>query len=73
MQLSNILKSLRAMQGLTQADMAVFLDISKNSYNRKEKGEREFTLVEAKKISDRFNKCIEEIFFDFECNANDTN
>lgn len=63
MPLSNILKSLRAMQGLTQADMAKILSISKNSYNRKEIGEREFTLLEARKIANRFNTCIEDIFF----------
>lgn len=72
MPLSNILKSLRAMQGLTQADMAQLLDISKNSYNRKEIGEREFTLSEAKKIADTFHKKIDDIFFNLQCNTNDT-
>lgn len=73
MPLSNVLKSFRAMHGFTQEDMANTLGISKNSYNRKELGEREFTLLEAKKISDVFGKGIEEIFFNLECNTNSTN
>lgn len=72
MSLSNILKSLRASRGYTQGEMALKLGISKNAYNRKELGLREFTLSEAKKISDIFQCKIDDIFFVKQGNTNDT-
>lgn len=63
MPLSNILKSLRATKDLNQEDMANLLGISRNSYHKKEKCERDFTLEEANFIATYFGKSIEEIFF----------
>ena len=57
------LRGLRAEYGMTQEEVAKAIDISTNSYNRKEKGKRRFTLIEAKKIADLFGVSIEDIFF----------
>lgn len=57
------LKGLRVEFGLTQADMAEYLGISKNSYHRKETGLYEFSLSESMLIAKLFNKPIDEIFF----------
>lgn len=59
----NKLRGLRAELGLTQEEIADKIGISKHSYNRKERGVRKFTLVEAKKLADLFGLSIEEIFF----------
>lgn len=63
MRANSVLKSLRALNNLTQGDMAATLNISVQTYNRKELGQRDFTLQESKIIADMFNKSIEEIFF----------
>lgn len=57
------LKGLRAKYELTQKDIATLLGITVQSYRSKENGNNDFTLKEAKKISDIFKKTIEEIFF----------
>lgn len=57
------LKGLRAKRGITQEQMAEVLEITSSTYNRKENGLREFTIEEAKKISEFFGESIEEIFF----------
>lgn len=72
MNTTNILKSLRAMKGLTQRDMAEILNMTVQTYNRKELGQREFTLEESKVIANIFGKTIEEIFFNQQCNTNGT-
>ena len=57
------LRGLRAEYGLTQEEVAKKIGISTNSYNRKERGKRKFTLIEAKKLADLFDVSIEDIFF----------
>lgn len=69
---NSVLKSLRALNNLTQGDMATTLNISVQTYNRKELGQREFTLQESKIIADMFNKSIEEIFFNEKSNTKGT-
>lgn len=57
------LKKLRTNKKITLLQMSKLLGYnSPNAYSRKEKGERKFTLDEAKKISRLFNLSIEEIF-----------
>lgn len=58
-----MVKSYRRFHNMTQSDMANVLGISTMSYCRKENGEREFKLSEAKTIADLFGCTIEEIFF----------
>lgn len=60
---SNKLKSLRALKGLDQKNIAKILNISVTSYSLKENGKKPFTLQEAKLLADLFNKTIDEIFF----------
>lgn len=57
------LKYLRVKNGLTQEETAKILNMTTATYSRKENGIREFSINEAKKISDLFNTSIEEIFF----------
>lgn len=61
--MSNNLIALRKLNGLSQKDMAKKLEISHHSYRNKENGTTEFTLSEAKKVSDIFGLTIENIFF----------
>ena len=49
-----MVKSYRRFHNMTQSDMANVLGISTMSYCRKENGEREFKLSEAKTIADLF-------------------
>lgn len=58
------LKALRVKHALTQSHMAKLLKISDVSYRNKENGHTQFTLSEARKISEKFNQSIEEIFFE---------
>ena len=58
------LKSARIKFGDTQQDLAKYLGITINTLNLKENGKYKFTLDEALMISKRYNKTIEEIFFD---------
>lgn len=67
------LKALRVKHGFTQADIAKKLDISEVAYRKKENGYTQFTLSEAKRISDIFSKPIEEIFFENEVYTKETN
>ena len=62
------LKAYRQLKNVKQSDLAKLLGISLNSYNFKENGKQQFTLEEAKKISDFFNTTIEDIFFTNEVN-----
>ena len=62
-----ILKSKRVLFDLTQEEIAKELGINIKSYNLKENGKREFTLDEAKKISNLLKLNLNEvndIFFD---------
>lgn len=58
------LKSLRILYDLTQKDMAEKLNISTVTYRDKENGKKDFTLTEARMISEVFHKTIEAIFFE---------
>ena len=62
-----ILKSKRILFDLTQEEIAKEVGINIKSYNAKENGKREFTLDEAKKISNLLKLNLNEvndIFFD---------
>ena len=62
-----ILKSKRILFDLTQEEIAKEVGINIKSYNLKENGKREFTLDEAKKISNLLKINLNEvndIFFD---------
>jgi putative transcriptional regulator len=58
------LKVLRAENDLTQADLAVKLDVSRQTVNALETGKYDPSLPLAFKISRLFEKPIEEIFDD---------
>lgn len=58
------LKALRLEKKITAEEMAIVLGLeTKSAYHKKESGKVKFSLNEAKKISDYFNKPVEEIFF----------
>lgn len=57
------LKKIRMRSGISQHKLAKIIGISAASYNRKEKGLREFTLIEARNISLFFKLPIDKIFF----------
>lgn len=67
------LKALRVGKELTQEKIAELLGIHEATYNRKEQGVSEFTLSEAKKISDIFNTSIDRLFFTNEVPYSGTN
>lgn len=56
-------KELRLSKGLQQEEMARALSISLSNYSKKENGKIRWSLVEAKRISEIFQKPIEVIFF----------
>lgn len=51
----NKVKGYRVMCNLTQDDMASIVGISRKSYNDKETGKRNFTIIELQKIRDAIN------------------
>lgn len=57
------LKILRELKNMQQSDVAKKLNISTHTYHNKETGKTEFTISEAKKISELFSLSIEDIFF----------
>lgn len=64
------LASVRALFGLTMQDVSDILKITSATYSRKENGENDFRLIEAKAITDYINTLdddrewiIEDIFF----------
>ena len=63
MSTTRIIKSLRELHDLTQEQIAQKLGISKQAYFKKENGITEFTISEAKNLSEIFGKSVEEIFF----------
>jgi transcriptional regulator with XRE-family HTH domain len=58
------LKSLRVLKGLTQKNIAQLLNISIQSYNKKENGKVPFTANELKILSDFFDVPMENFFKD---------
>ena len=66
------LKALRILKGISQSDTAKYLGISLHSYCNKENCKTNFTLDEAKKLSELFGLTVDEIFFkpiDFKTNT----
>lgn len=64
----NKVKAFREAIGLTQKDLAKILDISVDSYSRKERGVSEFRKNEMMKITDLFktngiSESLQDIFF----------
>lgn len=57
------LKALRVEHDLTQEELGHTLGIHEATYNRKELGMNQFTLKEARVISQLFKKTVDEIFF----------
>lgn len=57
------LRAKRVEFGLNQKDMAEKLNITSNSYSRKEIGKQEFTYTEIIKILKIFNCKFEDVFF----------
>ena len=62
MTVQNELKSLRAKYNFTQRDIANYLNVDIVTYNKKENCKSDFTLLEAKKLSDLFCTSIDNIF-----------
>ncbi len=56
------IKSFRESLGMTQEQFASIIGVSKVNYYKKERGTVKFSLNEAYKFSNHFNKPIEEIF-----------
>ncbi|MCM1988982.1 helix-turn-helix transcriptional regulator [Oceanirhabdus seepicola] len=52
------------MRDIKQRNMAEILEMTRESYARKENGHSQFTLNEVKVIKDLFGMSVEEIFFD---------
>lgn len=68
--MKNVLKGYRTMLGYTQQEMAVLLDISRQSYYMKENGKTPFTDIEKVIIKKEISKIfpditIDDIFFSF--------
>jgi putative transcriptional regulator len=57
------LRVLRTRFNKTQKDISKLLNLSTVQYAKKENGKAEFSLKEAKLLSDTFKKSIDEIFF----------
>lgn len=57
------LKAKRVENGMNQEEMAKALNISRNSYNLKEAGHRDFTYSEIIIILKLFNCRFEDVFF----------
>ena len=60
--MKNLLKVLRAQNDFTQADLAIKLEVSRQTVNAIEKGKFDPSLPLAFKIAKLFNLQIEEIF-----------
>lgn len=69
----NKLKAYRKLHDLDQSFLAHMLGISNVTYCRKEKGKSDFTLKEAKLLSNFFGVTIEELFFNQHVNKLFTN
>lgn len=58
------LKLARIEKGQVQSDIAKVLNVTEQTYNRKELGIRDFTLKECIKLSRYFGKSMDELFMD---------
>lgn len=61
--MNNKMKYYRNSQNMTQKECAKNLGIAVSTYNMIENNNRGVSLILAKRISNLFNKTIEEIFF----------
>lgn len=66
------IKLFRENLGMKQEEFAEIIDTSKANYNKKENGNVKFSLEDARKISEHFNKPIEDIFFEDEVSKMET-
>ena len=57
------LKAERELKNVNQSDVAEFLGISLGTYYNKENGKTEFTISEAKRLSEYFGVSVLELFF----------
>lgn len=57
------LRAARIEKGLTQVQLAELIDMPASTYQKKEQGQTEFTITEAKKISKVLKKKPSSIFF----------
>ncbi|MFU1715654.1 helix-turn-helix transcriptional regulator [Bacillus amyloliquefaciens] len=46
----------------SQSDVAQYLNITKQTYCRKEKGTADFTITEGQKLADYFDRSLDELF-----------
>lgn len=60
--MKNIIRTLRVARNWTQADLAVRLEVSRNSVNAIETGKYDPSLPLAFRIADIFERKIEDIF-----------
>ncbi len=60
--MQNVIKTLRAERNWTQADLAVRLNVSRNSVNAIETGKYDPSLPLAFKIAEIFERKIEDMF-----------
>ena len=67
------LRQIRKERKLKQADLASIINTSVVNYCKKENGNLNFSLSEAKLISDFLHMPIEKIFFDDEVSILETN
>ena len=67
------LKTIRENLGYKQEDIAELIGVSLPNYCKKENGDVKVSLIEAKKISTKFNMSIDEIFFNDEVSIIETN
>ncbi len=67
------IKRFRQKLGLKQEDFAAIIGTSKVNYSKKENGIIKFSLEEAHKIANHFNKPIEFIFYNNEVSKMETN
>lgn len=58
-----VLKAYRKLYKIKAQEMAELLGITLPTYCNKENGKATFTILEAKTIANKFNKTIDEIFF----------
>lgn len=56
------IKKFRESLGMKQEEFAAIINVSKVNYSKKENGKVKFSLNEAYRISNHFNKPIETIF-----------
>lgn len=62
--MKNHLKALRAERGWTQADLAVRVNVSRQTINAIEKGKFDPSLPVAFRVARLFNLKVEEVFID---------